>query len=708
MAAKKKPVTDENKKKKFVTDANLKIIFYLVLPLLLLPPFYRGLFFDYEADLAHMYTALVLGAYVFVRKDYIKLPRNLMDYAWIGLAAAYIISSYVAFNQRAAMEGALRVFNFFVIYWLLAYTVTNLREIKTALSVLFAAGVGVAFAGLGTAYGTFAFNGAYDKGLILSTLQYHNAAAIFLIGCGIIGFYLAASLDKVWMRVLAGGLNYIIIATAYGAGSRGAMLVAPIGLLLLIIGMPKEYRFRTFMGFLAVLIPFVITAKQVLSFETHSEVYYWSWLLGGFVIGCGCQYLVEKIADFSAVTRKQIIAAGGIGITVVSVGLILFMGPKIMPASIASRLSNFSLQDLSVVERFYFYRDAFEVVKDYPVLGVGGGGWNSAYTSYQSLLYYTTEVHSHPLQVWVETGTLGFLFYVLIWIGLMITLYRIMRKVESPEYRAAAWVSGVAALTVSMHSVIDFSLSLGAVAILMWALVGLTRGVERLGTKEGNKGKTIAGPIVRKAAGIILAGVFLVISGSLSIAAYTERQAGDAYNSGNVQQAIDLFEKAKKYDPVNYNYPMYLAQIYNYQAYQQKNIQLTRTAVENAKKAAELNKKNAQPLWAMAETYLGAQMPIEAAAAAEEAVQAVPWRQDAYNNLARVYLSSGNYLIQMGQQDNARTVLEKALTIPEMIDRQVAKLGPEERKAWRHGPIPAVDKNITEAMEQAEQMLSGI
>jgi len=707
MAAKKKLITANNNRQ-FVTDDNLKIIFYLVLPLLLLPPRFRGLFFDYEADIAHIYAALILGAYVIVRRDYIRLPRNLMDYAWIGLVAAYIISNFVAFNQRAALESALRVFNFFVIYWVLAYAVTNIKEIKIALSVLFAAGVGVALAGLGTAYGTFWFNGAYDKGLILSTLQYHNAAAIFLIGCGIIGFYLAATLNKAWMRVLAGGLNYIIIATAYGAGSRGAMLVAPIGLVLLVIGMPKKYRFRTFLGFVAVLIPFVITAKQVLSFETHSEAYYWLWLLAGFLIGCSCQYLIEKFSNFSAATRKKMIAAVGIGITVVSVGLILFMGHKIMPASIANRLSNFSLQDLSVIERFYFYRDAFEVVKDYPVLGVGGGGWNSAYTGYQSLLYYTTEVHSHPLQVWVETGTVGFLFYVLIWIGLMITLYRIMRKVESPEYRAAAWVSGVAALTVSMHSVIDFSLSLGAVAILLWALVGLTRGVERLGTREGINGNTIAGPTVRKAVGIILAGIFLVISCSLSIAAYTERQAGAAYNSGNVQQAIDLFEKAKKYDPLNYNYPMYLAQIYNYQAYQQKNILLTRTAVENAKKAAELNEKAAQPLWALAETYLGAQMPIEAAAAAEEAVQAVPWRQDAYNNLARVYLSSGNYLIQMGQQGNARTVLEKVMAIPEMIDRQVAKLGPDERKVWRHGPVPSVDKNITEAMEQAKQMISGI
>ncbi|WP_418791082.1 O-antigen ligase family protein [Phosphitispora sp. TUW77] len=705
MAAKKNSIPA---KKKPVIDEKLKIIFYLVLPLLLLPPFCRGLFFDFEADIAHIYTALILGAYVILRRDNIRLPRNLMDYAWIGLIAAYILSNFVAFNQRAALEGALRVFNFFVIYWLLAYTVTNIREIKAALLVLFAAGIGVAFAGLGTAYGTFLFNGAYDKGLILSTLQYHNAAAIFLIGCGIIGFYLAAVLDKVWMRVLAGGLNYIVIATAYGAGSRGAMLVFPVGLLLMIVGMPKDYRFRTFLSFLAVLIPFAITAKQVLSFETHSQAYYWYWLLAGFIIGCFCQYIIEVILKVSAKKRKKLITGIGILITIAVVGLILVQGQKLMPASIANRLSNISLEDLSVVERFYFYRDAFEVVKDNPILGVGGGGWNSAYTGYQSLLYYTTEVHSHPLQVWVEAGTLGILFYVLIWIGLLITLYRIIRKAESPEYRAAACVSGAAALTVSMHSVIDFSLSLGAVAILMWALVGLTRAIERLGTGEGINRKIIAGPKVRKIAGIIMAGIFLVISCSLSMAAFVEKEAANAYNTGDVQQAISQFEKAKKFDPLNHNYYIYLAQLYNYQAYQQRNFMLTRTAMENAKKAVELNERAAQPLWILAETYLGAQMPIDAVTAAEQAVQAVPWRQEAYNNFAQVCLSAGGYLLQMGQPDKARIVLGKVLTIPEMINKQVAKLGPNERKVWRHGAIPSIDGNINQAVEQAKQMLNGI
>ncbi|PKM82468.1 MAG: hypothetical protein CVU89_05545 [Firmicutes bacterium HGW-Firmicutes-14] len=715
MTAKKKRVnsnnnsTNNNSANNILTNNllsdNLRIIFFLVLPLLLIPPFRRGLFFDFEADIAHIYTALVFGAYIFMRRDRIRLSRNIMDYAWIGLIIAYIISNFVAFNQRAALEQALRVFNFFVVYWLLAQTIRGMKDIKTTLSVIFAAGVGVALAGLGTAYGTFWFNGAYDKGLILSTLQYHNAAAIFLVACGIVGFYLTGILDNLWLRILSGGLNYIIIATAYGAGSRGAMLVTPIGLIFLFAGLPKQVRLKVFLNFTAVLIPFVLTAKQVLSFGVHSEAYYWGWLIAGTVLGFACQFAVEKFLAIGEETRKRIVTVGGIVITIVAVGLILFLGQKVMPESIADRVSSISLKDISVLERFYFYRDAFELVKDYPVLGAGGGGWNSAYTRYQSYLYFTTEVHSHPLQVWVETGTAGFVFYMLIWIGLIITVYKIMRRVESPEYRAAAWTSAVAAVTISIHSVIDFSLSLGAVAILMWALAGLVRGIEQLSLPEQAEGRAAAGPMVRKIAGALIALVFFVISASLTIASFKEKEAYFAYNSGNYQGAVDLFEEARKYDPVKYEYPMYLASFYSNMAYERQNYMFNRTAVVNAEEAVNLNEMAVQPLWTLVETYMAARRPLDAAKAAEEALRAAPWRQDSYENLARVYLTCADMLKQESKNEQAAQIMQKVLGIPGLIEEQVGKLGPDEKKLWRHGPMPGVSEKIKKAIEQAELTL---
>ena len=699
------------KKRALAQDDNLKYIFYLTLPLLFLPVFFRGLFFSYEADFAHAYTAIVLGIYAYIRKDDLRLSRNIMDYAWLGLIAAYILSYFVAVNPRVALESALAIFNFFIIYWLLAQTVNREKQFMTVLEVMYIAGFFVALAGLGTAFGTFWFNGAFDDSLILSTLQYHNALAIYLVACSIIGFYLTASLPDIKQRVICGAANYIILATAFGAGSRGAMLVAPVGFILLLAGMPKQYRFKVFLNMLAVLIPFFVTAKQVLTFGVNSQAYHWIWLLTGLIIGGASQIVVEKFLKLAAAARRRVIAGAGIAVVMSAVSMILFMGSKIMPTSIADRLSYVSLQDVNVLHRFYYYKDALKIIKDYPVFGTGGGGWETMYPRYQNFLYYTTEVHNHPLRVWVETGTLGILFYVTIWAGLLYTLFRIIKKVDSPEYRAIAWTSAIAAISISLHSLIDFSLSLGAVSILMWGLIGLVRAVERVGSDKGkgkatdkSKGKgelagTIAGPEVRRYTVLAVAAVYLIISGSLFIGATKEKEAIAAYNSRNIQGAADAFESAVTFDPLNQKYYTYLAQIYNNMSYMRKDPTLAKTAIQHAKKAADLN-HTAKPLIVLAQSYLIAGMPGEAVNIAEEAVRQAPWRQDSYDNLANVYMNAAQIYLRQGQKQPAKDILQQVVDLPARIDTKLSS-GVEQRNLWFRGVLNVSDI-IKKAVAQAQ------
>lgn len=692
-------------KKTLAQNDNLKYIFCLVLPLLFFPVFFRGLFFAYEADFAHAYTAIVLGVYAYMRRDDFKLSRNIMDYAWLGLIAAYIISNFVAVNPRDALESALAIFNFFVIYWLLAQTINTAKQFMNALGVMYIAGFCVALAGLGTAFGTFWFNGAYDGGLILSTLQYHNALAIYLVACSIIGFYLTASLPDFRQRIACGAANYIILATAFGAGSRGAMLVSPIGFILLLAGLPKEYRFKVFLNMLAVLIPFFVTAKQVLTFGVNSPAYHWIWLLAGLLIGGGSQIIVEKFLTLAVATRRRIVAGAGIAVIVSAVGMVLFLGSKIMPTSIADRLSYVSLQDVNVQHRFYYYQDALKVIKDYPVLGIGGGGWDTMYPRYQNFLYYTTEVHNHPLRVWVETGTLGILFYVMIWVGLLYTLFRIIRKVESAQYRAIAWTSAVAAISISLHSLIDFSLSLGAVSILMWGLVGLVRAVERTGIDNGEPDKKIAGSAVRRYTVLAVAAAYLIISGSLFTGALKEKEAIAAYKSGNIQGAADKFESAVSFDSSNHKYYIFLAQVYNNMAYMRKDPTFAKKAIENAQKAISLN-RTGQPLMILAQSYLTSGMPREAVKAAEEAVEQAPWRQDSYDSLVNVYMNAAQIYLQQGQKQPAKDILQKVVKLPDRIDTKL-KSGLQQKNLWFRGVLGVSDV-INKAVTQAQNVLKSL
>ncbi|MFD1904284.1 O-antigen ligase family protein [Paenibacillus rhizoplanae] len=75
----------------------------------------------------------------------------------------------------------------------------------------------------------------------------------------------------------------------------------------------------------------------------------------------------------------------------------LFIGTSarnVLPANIGTRLENINFRQHSVLERFTFYKDAMKVVKDYPVLGTGGGGWASLYEHYQNNPYLSRQVHN--------------------------------------------------------------------------------------------------------------------------------------------------------------------------------------------------------------------------------------------------------------------------------------------------------------------------
>ena len=135
-------------------------------------------------------------------------------------------------------------------------------------------------------------------------------------------------------------------------------------------------------------------------------------------------------------------------------------------------------------------RDALKIMTSSPanaLLGAGGGGWNATYHMFQPYPYFSTETHDDFMQTGVETGFPGLLDFLLIWgffIAAAWSLYRYARpgglKAATPAVPATTWVILSSALALGIESAMDFNLSLGAVALLLWGLFGLVRGLDRL------------------------------------------------------------------------------------------------------------------------------------------------------------------------------------------------------------------------------------
>ncbi|MGB4168223.1 MAG: O-antigen ligase family protein, partial [Tepidanaerobacteraceae bacterium] len=148
---------------------------------------------------------------------------------------------------------------------------------------------------------------------------------------------------------------------------------------------------------------------------------------------------------------------------------------KYIPEAISRRISSINIESSSVAGRFTFYRDALKIIKDYPILGTGGGGWKAIYKAYQSYEYFTTEVHNYFLQLWVETGTVGLLALAALCITALVTVYRTLVSDIDISTKALTWGTLSGAVALLGHSGMDFNLSLGAVALYLWQLFGVIK-----------------------------------------------------------------------------------------------------------------------------------------------------------------------------------------------------------------------------------------
>jgi O-antigen ligase len=131
-------------------------------------------------------------------------------------------------------------------------------------------------------------------------------------------------------------------------------------------------------------------------------------------------------------------------------------------------------ESINVLSRTVYYKDGRELLKERPLLGAGGGSWGKVYFSKQSFLYWTTQPHSYPLQLAVETGIAGLLIALFIFIIIILKIIRqqIKKDLKDEDALLHAIVS-IAIITLLIHVFYDFDFSLTAIFIVFIALLAV-------------------------------------------------------------------------------------------------------------------------------------------------------------------------------------------------------------------------------------------
>lgn len=691
--------------------------------LLFLPPYFRGLFFSPEQQIALVFATLVFWLaflWCWLQNDH-KFLRGPLEYFAFALPVIFIISTITAVNKGLAINEVVNNILYFLAFWSASRLIRNIEDVHRVLHVIYISAIGVALAGLATATGYMEIKDGFLLERIYSTFQYPNALASYLAAVFLIGSYLwyrsieftalpqtkGISLPELFSPLnrrsyLYAWGNFILLAVLIGTKSRGGLLVFGLVFLIYLIALGAKGRLITtchaaFNG----LVALVCISKFIPLAANQQHVQAWLWLIAGLVAVLAWQLLYRLIelrylslwAEESSRYNITFGAFAGLGALVGSTLLY-------SQSAIWGKIKSFEFLR-NAFERMYFVNDALEMIKERPFLGWGGGGWKEAYRSFQEYLYNSNEVHSYYLQLGVETGLVGLFVVAGIFLSFISYIYRIYKA--NPGVFQTVWVLAAAFLVIAVHALIDFDLSLSALALILWVIFGTVNSLYTqvgLEQKESRQQQPRLKDLPKSplALGTILAIVIVALPLFL-LQANTYAKEGSQYlQVQQIEKGLVCMEKAASNNPFSADYPVLISQIYRVKSEHDKSI-------EQAKRAVELSLYSSQCRINLADAYIAAGKYELGLEQAERALELSPFQLQWYESLADRYIVVGYRLLEEGHQDEARANFQKAVELPDQITTRMENVPERYIIMWKDGPMLTPTESILLATGMARYQL---
>jgi len=685
--------------------------------LLFYPPFFRGLFFHGEQQWALIFASILFALTWFGKlgKRETGFLRKPLDYIALALVIAYGISFFFAANPRLAMAEIIKYTLYFLVFWLSAQLVKSHKEVRWLLHSMYLAGIGVALAGVMTASGMIHIKDGFLYGRIFSTMQYPNALAAYLAALSFIGIYLwLKAMEKVTggqgesgkssspkntglaphiPALLYAVGNFILLLIYIGTGSRGGLIVYPLVLLIFFIGLAKEYRYLAFGHFVLTFVAAMAANIKLMPMLVAGNAgAAWLWFFIGVAVAVLGQAVLVGLTRIKISKQVLGIAAGVILLAILLFGWIQVQNAsdevksKLMPSHLITSIQNIKLSDRNVQERFVFWQDALKIVKEHPVFGLGGGAFEETYRRYQSYFYSSTQVHNHYVQMWTEVGTCGLVIFLLLWACYKWTVFKLCWGQKDRETKLLVWSMFGTAAMLGLHAFLDFDLSLSAITMVLFAMFGLTRGVERYNTRDYtymDYEKFLTWKWAYQAGVIALCAVIIIYMSLLNLSFSHATAGSKAFNAQDFNRAKTEFEKAASQDRLNVDFLNDLSKIYLSLGEQEQ-------ALATVEKAVKLAPYNIDTLGNAVNIYAQASDIEKVLYYSEKTVENFPFNVKMWEGLNYRYFVAGYMSWTKGDQAGTKEALEKAAEIPGRIDRLMAGVTEEYKSMWGIQMLPVL------------------
>jgi O-antigen ligase/tetratricopeptide (TPR) repeat protein len=345
---------------------------------------------------------------------------------------------------------------------------------------------------------------AHDGYRLTSVFQYSNTYAGFLTALLLVTTYLVTTRKALIEVGIHAVMLVPILSSLFLAMSRGALVILPllVVLILLLMNTSRQIMFILIMilagvGTVIILEKLTALTSQIanivqpvddikpatpISILNNLPLAGWGLLLVSSIIIALLILIAQRwmtpqlqirLVHFEKRKYSSFLAPFALTISGI-VGIIFLLTSSlvqgILPSNITDRITNINFQQHSVLERITFYSDALKVVQDYPIIGAGGGAWNSLYEQYQNNPYVSRQAHSYFVDTLVSVGWLGFLVII----GFIVVSYLIYLKlyVRYPQLRDNGMVFFILSFSLLVHSAIDFDMSFVYIGALVFFCLG--------------------------------------------------------------------------------------------------------------------------------------------------------------------------------------------------------------------------------------------
>lgn len=408
---------------------------------------------------------------------------------------------------------------------------------------------------------------------LTSVFQYANTYAAFLMAFLFAAVFFVGTSRPWWKKALHSFMLVPIILSILLTLSRGGLVLLPVVFIILLLFLKPHRQLMWILhlgvsGVITLIISTPVTnigLEVQKSFSASQSLKGWAYIIVSAVIASAISLVLERWVS-SLLERKLATLANKkwgtfflpfAGLVVGGLLVFILMGTSVknmLPDNVQTRLENINFAQHSVLERLTFYKDSAKLVADYPLIGAGGGAWSALYEQYQNNPYTSRQAHSFYMQYLVEVGIIGFALFVA-FLGYI--LYQYIRTFvrSDQEKRDNYFIYFIIAVSILIHSVMDFNMSYLFIGVLVFiSLGGMTAFIDSNPLKKLKwNPKTIStgyGVLVG-----IISIVLLITSITFTSAASSYNKAVETVASSNDYTVISQpLDKALSIRPNHPNY----------------------------------------------------------------------------------------------------------------------------------------------------------